>query len=377
MEPAPQLPASALLLLKRVDRQNYQGRTLSLAHTITNPTLLKNVANNLFNTSKPIDLMINQQGQLLLRSSGKMLMDGLPASLAGPLVGKFETQQGQRKLTLFRAGEPFTLKLLSPTTPQANDAVIGGHKPPTSGGSLLELLRQQPELKALLPVLAQRLGSDTGGEKTLMPSLAQYASPALLKGLFTALGNLPAASSATPMGTLLALWFHLQARKGRPASDSSSLAALSESTKATTAAGIADLFKQMTEFQRQSQLDGDNQILYYAFPYEQERVQRELQLGLARYPEAGDNEFWLLTLRFELSLGNLLVRARYQDDTLQMSLVTDSRTLAHRVDEQVATLVHRFQDHGLQTTVPRCQVGEVPDSIAQPAKRMTYGAMGR
>ncbi|WP_090367543.1 hypothetical protein [Ferrimonas sediminum] len=321
--------------------------------------------------------MINQQGQLLLRSGGKPLMEGLPGSLAGPLVGKFEMQQEQRKLTLFRAGDSFTLKLLSPTTPQTGDAVFGGQKPPVSQGSLLELLRQQPELKALLPALAQRLGTDSGGEKTLMPSLAQYASPALLKGLFAALGSLPAANGATPIGTLLALWFHLQARKGRPVSESGALSSLSEATKATTSAGIADLFKQMTEFQRQSQLDGDNQILYYAFPYEQERVQRELQLGLARYPEAGDNEFWLLTLRFELSLGNLLVRARYQDDALQMSLVTDSRTLAHRVDEQVETLVHRFQDHGLQTTVPRCQVGDVPDSIAQPAKRMTYGAMGR
>ncbi|WP_028110159.1 hypothetical protein [Ferrimonas futtsuensis] len=307
--------------------------------------------------------MINSRGQLVPKGGGKPIAEGLSGQQPGPILGRVETQEGKPSLALYRPGDVKNLSI--PTNTQAASPVQVMSQSLSPG--LRELLGARPELAPILAALGRRIGD--AQEQTTLNSLAKLADPSMLRAL---MGSSPLASGpALPL--LLKLWYQLQ---GRPGQGSSTLSALPDDLKALLGGKVAEMLTGASEFHRHSQADGDNLILYYALPYEQERVQRELQLALARYKEK-QGEFWLLTLRFELSLGDLLVRARYQDESLQLAMVSDSRALAHQVDERIEALGERLTHQGLSATFSRCQVGEVPDSIAQPARKMTYGAMGR
>ncbi|TKB46475.1 hypothetical protein FCL40_17940 [Ferrimonas sediminicola] len=310
--------------------------------------------------------MINNRGQLLPKGGGRVLADGLVGQSPGPVMGRVQSQAGKPSLALYRPGEAVTLT----QTQGASQPAVASPQGASVAPGLLDLLAGRPELAPVLAALGRRIGDPQ--ERTTLNSLAQLADPSLLRSL---LGRAPLASGpALPL--MLRLWFQFQGRSAGVGQGSGLLGALSDEVKALLAGKTAELLSGANEFHRHSQADGDNLILYYALPYEQERVQRQLQLALARYQER-EGEFWLLTLRFELSLGHLLVRARYQDEALQVATVSDSRALAHQVDERIEALRERLNQHRLSTKFSRCQVGEVPESVAQPARKVTYGAMGR
>ncbi|BDY04060.1 hypothetical protein F0521_11010 [Ferrimonas sp. YFM] len=367
LESQAHLPVGAMVALKRFGRQAYQVRTLTLVQNLTNSSVFKNIEQGVSkNSSMLMELMINSRGQLVPKGGGKPIAEGLSGQQPGPILGRVETQGGKPSLALYRPGDVKNLSI--PTSTQAASATPVMTQSLSPG--LLELLGARPELAPILAALGRRIG-DTQ-EQTTLNSLARLADPSMLRAL---MGASPLASGpALPL--LLKLWYQLQGRAAQAGQGSTTLNALPDELKALLGGKAAEMLTGASEFHRHSQADGDNLILYYALPYEQERVQRELQLALARYKEK-QGEFWLLTLRFELSLGHLLVRARYQDESLQLAMVSDSRALAHQVDDRIEALGERLTQQGLSTSFNRCQVGEVPDSIAQPARKMTYGAMGR
>lgn len=230
-------------------------------------------------------------------------------------------------------------------------------------------------------MLARLLGQQFGQSQLSqlpLPSLAQLAHPALLAALFSQVGQFPYGGRlASPLGPLATLWQRLVLPRGR--TDRSELGraveTLSDAQRKAALGALTPMIDDLAHFQQQSQSDPDHPALYLALPYGQEREQRQLQLGLQRYqadPE-DDAPSWLLSLRFELSNGDLLLKARYRAETLNLDAVASTVALSEAVSSRFDELRQRFQEVGLSVSGLRCRQGDVPTRLGQSSTTLTYG----
>lgn len=345
------LPVGSWVLLNGRQPQNSTPKTVSLLHTISQPDVVKNLQKANLNNHKALKLSLNSVGQLM--STKGEILHQINGASPGPVWLRLSEESGRPKVLLYRLASGISAP--SEKSVQANALSNNLIQP------RLEQLMKNDQIVALLQAVS---GRSSGGLSQLLPNLSMLASPVLVQSLLGQLGHLRG------RGPLVELAKVLVALKGR------TVPVTQQASQASLIAALTELLGQHMEFQRRSSLDENQYLLYFALPYELEQRQKQLQLGVARYPEA-DSEFWLLTLKFELSQGALLMRARYQDSALQLTLISDSRQLAHRVDEHAEELMERLNQQGMTVQVPQCQVGQIPESIATPAKRVTYGAHGR
>ncbi|MBY5921274.1 flagellar hook-length control protein FliK [Ferrimonas balearica] len=234
-----------------------------------------------------------------------------------------------------------------------------------------------PGWQALTRMLGQQFGQSQLSQLPL-PSLAQLAHPALLAALFAQIGQFPYGGRlAAPLGPLATLWQRLLVPRARAERSELGRAveSLSDAQRKAALASLTPMIDDLAQFQQQSQSDSDHPALYLALPYGQEREQRQLQLALQRYRANPEDQepSWLLSLRFELSNGDLLLKARYRAETLSLDAVASTAILSETVSGQFDALRQRFQEAGLAVGGLRCRQGDVPKRLGQSSTTLTYG----
>ncbi|ADN75272.1 hypothetical protein Fbal_1063 [Ferrimonas balearica DSM 9799] len=234
-----------------------------------------------------------------------------------------------------------------------------------------------PGWQQLMQALGQQFGQSQLSQLPL-PSLAQLAHPALLAALFSQVGQFPYGSRmAPPLGPLATLWQRLLLPRGRGERSELGRAteALSDAQRQQALAALTPMVDDLAQFQQQSQSDPDNPLLYLALPYGQEREQRQLQLALQRYPggDEASEPGWLLTLRFELSNGDLMLKARYHSATLSLDATASTLALSDAVTGQFEALRCRLIEAGLEVGGLRCRQGDVPRQLGVNSAALTYG----
>ncbi|MBY6186852.1 hypothetical protein KUV89_09490 [Marinobacter hydrocarbonoclasticus] len=235
-----------------------------------------------------------------------------------------------------------------------------------------------PSWQQLTRLLGQQFGQSQLSQLPL-PSLAQLAHPALLASLMSQVGQFPLSTRlAPPLGPLATLWQRLAGYRGRGERSELGRAvdALSDAERQHALSRITPLIDDLTQFQQQSQSDPDHPLLYLMLPYGQEREQRQLQLALQHYQESEQDKegSWLLSLKFELSNGELLLKARYRAEHLGIEAIASTSALSEAVSREFDALRQRFTEAGLQIGMMQCRQGEVPKRLGTANSTLTYGA---
>ncbi|GAA4877011.1 hypothetical protein GCM10023333_07840 [Ferrimonas pelagia] len=315
---------------------------------------------------------------LLTPSSGIPLPISLPPNSEW-LVRLLE--HGSSRLQLYQLAQ--ILKAL-PNTPQPHSGSQSQAAPPAASAhrpfdGFGQATTVPSDGKDPLSALARNLAPMMGNSQLTplpLPSLAQLANPTLLAMLLTQIGQFPANSRlAPPLGPIAQLWQRLlMQRRSRTEDDSTSdeHSLLASEAQLNT---LTPMIRQLTDFQQQSQADSEHPLLFLALPYGQQQEQRELQLSLQRYqsePQAQQRS-WLLTLRFELDPGPLLVKARYSEGTLRLDMTANSSGLCQQAERYVDALTERLESAGLRLSSVNCQVGTVPDKLTQGRPMLIYG----
>ncbi|MBY5990760.1 hypothetical protein [Ferrimonas balearica] len=314
------------------------------------------------------------QGPVVMTPAG-----ALPLTLPSPLPAGGEWW--------LRMLDPRTFQLVRPgpaqaLTPQSDATAPASNTPPPTAA-----LPSRPfegggtnAWQALVRAMTQGQGASQLSQLPL-PSLAQLANPALLASLVSQIGQFPFGGRlAPPLGPLATTWQRLLGVRSRDkgasaAQEEELLAGLGGAERRALLERFTPMIGELAQFQQQSQGDSDHPLLYLALPYGQEREQRELQLSLQSYQARAEERepSWLLTLRFELSSGELLIKARYRAPDLHLDALASTKALSQSFSAQFDALQARLEAAGLKVNPVQCRVGEVPQRLGAAQTRLTYG----
>lgn len=375
------LPSGTQLQMQQNAQGQVQARPLVPVHTFQSmPNLPASTLNQLAQ-GRTLQMLLNSQSQLVLpQSPGKSFSPSLPLPADSELAARLSGSRERPTLQLLKPGQPINLQKPAETGGNVKSVSVSGKQP-----QLFEHLSNQRNLRNLMTALSQLMGNKGSSSKIPLPTLTQLATVPQLRALLSSVGQLQGNTPLpVPFGPLMKLWQGLQGQQGNTSTKgmSEALARLTNSERGQLQSQLNSFIGELARFQGQSRTDTQSPQVFLSIPYGAEQEQREMQLSLARYYEKDDEKEgagsereanWLLTLRFELNDGEILMKSRYKESQLQLNLQASNQPLAERVNTEIQHLKSGLNQLGITTKASHCRVGTVPDSIAQSSLSQTYG----